>query len=174
MIVRDSALYLTLTRICKRHLHWIGLSEAARDILTTLLVEHYWSNEPMSAEELANITGYSRGSISVALSQLRTLDFIESRIVSGHQGRGRRPTHFALTKGLSGIVMFGVRRLSLELESMLGELEVLQDSSTEGDAPLRSRLKNLENETASNLDNLRKYIRQIRATRIMSEPLVKE
>ncbi|MCK5238129.1 MAG: hypothetical protein KAR33_01205 [Candidatus Thorarchaeota archaeon] len=169
MIGRDSMVYLRITRICKRHLHWVGLSEAARDVLATLLVEHYWSEEPISSEELALITGYSRGSISVAISQLRTLGFIESRIDTSHQGRGRKPTYYVLTEGLSGLVMFGVRRLSLELEGMLGEVEALKASVQDDDGRIRGTLSRLEDETAGNLERLRKYIRQIRAARVLSE-----
>ena len=74
-----------------------------------------------------------------------------------------------LTEGLSGLVMFGVRRLSLELEGMLGEVEALKASVHDDDGNIRETLSRLEDETAGNLERLRKYIRQIRAARVLSE-----
>ena len=70
---RDSLVYSKLIRLCKKQLQWIGLSEAARDILVVLLVEKYWTSKQLSPEEIAILTGYSRGSISIALSKLRPL-----------------------------------------------------------------------------------------------------
>ena len=64
---RDSIVYSKLIRLCKKQLQWIGLSEAARDILVVLLVEKYWTKKQLSREEIGVLTGYSRGSISAAL-----------------------------------------------------------------------------------------------------------
>lgn len=171
---RDSLVYIKLSRISKKHLHWIGLSEAARDVLASLLVEHYWTHEPLSSDDLAELTGYSRGSISVAISQLRNLGFIESRIDTSHPGRGRKPTYYEINEGLSGIVTFGVRRLSLELEGILREVEAMRLTLDDYDVDGRAALNSLEEETNRNLEQLRKYTRQIVASRVLSEAKVTE
>ncbi|MFW9803636.1 MAG: hypothetical protein ACFFFC_13335, partial [Candidatus Thorarchaeota archaeon] len=121
MTNRDSISYVKFLRMCKKHLQWIGLSEAARDILSVLMADYYWSGHPSSPESLSAVTGYSRGSISVAISQLKSLGFIEGRVDTGQEGRGRRPTLYALSEGLSGLIMFGIRRLGIELEGILTE-----------------------------------------------------
>jgi DNA-binding transcriptional regulator GbsR (MarR family) len=171
MANHDSLIYIKLSRITKKHLHWIGLSEAARDVLTALLVEHYWTREPLSTDDLVELTGYSRGSISVAISQLRNLGFIESRLDTSHPGRGRKPAFYEVAEGMSGIVTFGVRRLSLELEGILREVESMKLSIDTSDIAGRNALDILEEETNRNLDQLRKYTRQIIASRVLSETI---
>lgn len=168
MTDRDSHNYMKLIRMCKRHLQWIGLSEASRDILATLLVETYWSGQALSPEELATLTGYSRGSISVAISQLRSLGFIETRVDSSHIGRGRRPTQYILVEGLSGLVNFGVRRLSVELEGLLAELEAFRVGLDSTDAQAHAALVALESEASRNLEELRKQARKILSTKAAS------
>lgn len=169
MVNRDSLIYNKLSRVTKKHLHWIGLSEAARDVLASLLVEHYWTKEPLSTDDLVHLTGYSRGSISVAISQLRNLGFIESRIDTDHPGRGRKPAFYEIAEGMSGVVTFGVRRLSLELEGILREVESMKLSLDASDTEGRKALVVLEEEASRNLDQLRKYTRQIIASRVMAE-----
>jgi DNA-binding transcriptional regulator GbsR (MarR family) len=161
MTQRDSITYVKLTRICKKHLQWVGLPEAAKDILATLLVENYWSGEPLSPEDLSTIVGYSRGSISVALSQLRSLGFIESRIGMKNTGRGRRPTLFAVSEGLSGLVLFGVRRVGIEIEGILTELESLRSSTEPEDVEGQKALDLLEKEATTNAHKLREILRRI-------------
>ena len=167
---RDSHTYLKLVRISKRHIQWIGLSEAAHDILAFLLVESYWTGGSLSPEELSSLAGYSRGSISVAISQLRSLGFIESRIDTTQSGRGRRATLYATTEGLSGLILFGIRRLTLELEGFLGELEAMSVSLGENETKARSALDSLESEVNMNLIQLRKDARKMlssKATRVL-------
>jgi DNA-binding transcriptional regulator GbsR (MarR family) len=174
IVNRDSLVYIKLSRITKKHLHWIGLSEAAQDVLTALLVEHYWTKEPLSTDDMLDLTGYSRGSISVAISQLRNLGFIESRTDTSHPGRGRKPTFYEVAEGMSGIVTFGVRRLSLELEGILREVESMKFTIDVSDTVGRNALNALGEETNRNLDQLRKYTRQIIASRVLSETITIE
>ena len=74
---RDSLAYEKLVTLCRRQLKWLGLSDASRDVLALLLVESYWTGDALTPEEVCTSTGYSRGSISVALSQLSSLGFID-------------------------------------------------------------------------------------------------
>ena len=161
MTDRDSLSYIKLVRICKKHLQWVGLSEAARDILAVLLTENYWTGDPISPEELSSITGYSRGSISVAISQLRSLGFIESRMDMSQEGRGRRPTLYTLSEGLSGLIMFGIRRLNIELEGMLTEIMTMKATIDSRDEVAVKALTALELEANSNADRLREFTRRI-------------
>ncbi|MCK5264615.1 MAG: hypothetical protein KAR03_03325 [Candidatus Thorarchaeota archaeon] len=161
MTDRDSLSYIKLVRICKKHLQWVGLSEAARDILAVLLTENYWSGDPISPEVLSSITGYSRGSISVAISQLRSLGFIESRVDMKQEGRGRRPTLYTLSEGLSGLIMFGIRRLNIELEGMLTEIMTMKAMIDSQDEVAVNALTAMEREANSNADRLREFTRRI-------------
>ncbi|MFW9891774.1 MAG: hypothetical protein ACFFFO_06210, partial [Candidatus Thorarchaeota archaeon] len=166
---RDSVSYIKFLRICKKHLQWIGLSEAARDILSVLLTEYYWSSEALSPEELASITGYSRGSISVAISQLRSLGFIETRVDTTQEGRGRRPTLYALSEGLSGLIMFGIRRLGVELEGILNETNAMQMSTDRDEKIAVEALAKLTREAKRNSEQLREYTRVILSTKMLEE-----
>ena len=145
------------------------MSEAARDILSVLLTEYYWSNDALSPEELASITGYSRGSISVAISQLRSLGFIETRIDTSQEGRGRRPTLYALSEGLSGLIMFGIRRLGVELEGILNEVNAMQVSIDRGEKVALEALTSLSKEARRNAEQLREYTRTILSTKVLEE-----
>ncbi|MHA1959904.1 MAG: hypothetical protein ACW99U_06715 [Candidatus Thorarchaeota archaeon] len=169
MTDRDSIVYEKLVRVCRRHIQWIGLSEAARDILAVLLVENYWSGDPLSPEALSSITGYSRGSISVAVSQLRTLGFIETRMGPKQKGRGRPPTYYALTEGLSGLVMFGVRRLSVEIEGILTGVDAIKMALDVDEIEARRALVTLEQEATSITTKLREYTRKMLTRRVPSE-----
>ncbi|MFW9808383.1 MAG: hypothetical protein ACFFE6_03290 [Candidatus Thorarchaeota archaeon] len=169
MTDRDSVSYIKFLRICKKHLQWIGLSEAARDILSVLLTEYYWSSEALSPEELASITGYSRGSISVAISQLRSLGFIETRVDTTQEGRGRRPTLYALSEGLSGLIMFGIRRLGVELEGILNETNAMQMSTDRDEKIAVEALAKLTREAKRNSEQLREYTRVILSTKMLEE-----
>lgn len=169
MTDRDSVSYIKFLRICKKHLQWIGLSEAARDILSVLLTEYYWSSEALSPEELASITGYSRGSISVAISQLRSLGFIETRVDTTQEGRGRRPTLYALSEGLSGLIMFGIRRLGVELEGILNETNAMQISTDRDEKIAVEALAKLTREAKRNSEQLREYTRVILSTKVLEE-----
>lgn len=169
MTDRDSVLYTRFLRICKKHLQWIGLSEAARDILSLLLTEYYWSHDALSPEEIASMTGYSRGSISVAISQLRSLGFIETRVDTTQEGRGRRPTLYALSEGLSGLIMFGIRRLGVELEGMLNETTALQMSIDTDEKAAVQALTALTKEAKRSAEQLREYTRTILSTKVLEE-----
>ncbi|MFW9807464.1 MAG: hypothetical protein ACFFFK_12115 [Candidatus Thorarchaeota archaeon] len=169
MTDRDSVLYIKFLRICKKHLQWIGLSEAARDILSVLLAEYYWSSEAISPEELASVTGYSRGSISVAISQLRSLGFIETRIDTNQEGRGRRPTLYALSEGLSGLIMFGIRRLGVELEGILNETNAMQGTVDKNEKRAIDALAALTKEAKRNAEQLREYTRTILSIKVLEE-----
>ncbi len=169
MVQHDSMAYRNLHRIIRKHLQWIGLSDAARDILSSLLVEFYWTHKPLSTDDLVELTGYSRGSISVAVSQLKSLGFIESRVITSHSGPGRRPVLYELTDGISGIVMFAVRRVSIELEGLLREIEGMRLSMDDSEFEERSSLAWLQKETERNLDHIRKYLRQIIASEALSK-----
>ncbi|MFW9814015.1 MAG: hypothetical protein ACFFF9_16250, partial [Candidatus Thorarchaeota archaeon] len=142
---------------------------AARDILSVLLTEYYWSSEALSPEELASITGYSRGSISVAISQLRSLGFIETRVDTKQEGRGRRPTLYALSEGLSGLIMFGIRRLGVELEGILNETNAMQISTDRDEKIAVEALAKLTREAKRNSEQLREYTRVILSTKVLEE-----
>ncbi|MHA1902862.1 MAG: hypothetical protein ACXADL_03985 [Candidatus Thorarchaeota archaeon] len=169
MANRDSLSYSKFVRVCKRHLQWIGLSESARDLLAFLLVERYWSGGPLSPEELSTLSGYSRGSVSVAISQLRSLGFVESRVDMNQPGRGRRPTLYAITDGLSGLVMFGLRRLTVEVEGILSDLESMKIELDASDSKARKAIESLEAEAEHNLNQLRKDSRKHRVGRTQSK-----
>ncbi|MHA1909797.1 MAG: hypothetical protein ACW98Y_21045 [Candidatus Thorarchaeota archaeon] len=165
MTYRDSISYLKTVRITKRHLNWVGLSESARDILAFLVTERYWSNESLSHEELSMMTGYSRGSISGGITQLNSLGFIESRIDAKQESKGRRTTRYAVNDGLTGLIAFGIRRLSIELEGMLNELGTVKMGVERKDNQSLTALALLEEEAKHNLEKLRKNSRELLLTK---------
>ena len=128
MAERDSLAYEKLVRLCRRQLKWLGLSEASRDVLSMLLVESYWSGDSLTPEEICDATGFSRGSISVALSQLSGLGFIDGHSDPTQKGRGRKRTKYTISEGLSGLVVFGIRKLRVDLEGIITELAAIESN----------------------------------------------
>ncbi|MHA2424255.1 MAG: hypothetical protein ACXAEF_05675 [Candidatus Thorarchaeota archaeon] len=171
MTYRDSISYLKTVRITKRHLNWVGLSESARDILAFLVTDRYWSNESLSHEELSTMTGYSRGSISGGITQLSSLGFIESKIDAKQESKGRRTTRYAVNDGLTGLIAFGIRRLSIELEGMINELGTVKMDVERKDAQSLTALALLEDEAKHNLEKLRKNSRDLLLTKDRSKEM---
>ncbi len=154
MAERNPVSFFKLVSLCKKHIQWVGLSDASLDILALLLAEKYWSKEPMSPEEIETITGYSRGTISVALSQLKGLGFIDGILDTAQKGRGRKRTKYAISGGLSGLIAFGVRKLDIELGSMIEELQALMETIGD-DASAEKMISALEEEARTNISLLK-------------------
>ncbi|MHA2357130.1 MAG: hypothetical protein ACXADC_18315 [Candidatus Thorarchaeota archaeon] len=154
-----------LANIFKTHLRWVGLSEAAQDILAILMVENYCTNEGLSPEEIRSITGFARSSISVILSQLKILGLVEGKLDLERKRKGRRRMLFHVKGGIGGLTLFGVRRLAVELQSLLDEMEILRQGSSSDDETSLRMLSFLEEETTTNLSHLNKCIRWIKSTK---------
>ncbi|MFW9849578.1 MAG: hypothetical protein ACFFF4_10565 [Candidatus Thorarchaeota archaeon] len=165
MVKRDSVAYTRLVALCRRQIGWLGLSEAARDTLALLLVEDYWSNEPLSPEEICSLTGYSRGSMSVVLSQLKSLGFIEGRTDVGQKGRGRRRVRYSMNQGLSGLVIFGLRKLRIDLEGLVGEMSAIEELLGSDEKSEKLIVLQLIDEATRNIAHLRDAVTQILSSR---------
>ncbi len=70
---------------------------------------------PLSPEEICSITGFSRSSVSVIISQLEVIGIVDGLIDSSQTGRGRRRTLYSISGGLSSLTLFGIKRISVEL-----------------------------------------------------------
>lgn len=165
---RDSVVFMRLVRLCKKHIQWVGLSDAAHDILALLLVEKYWSKEPMAPEDIETATGYSRGTISVVFSQLRGLGFIDGILDTDQKGRGRKRTKYAISGGLSGLIAFGVKKLDVELGSLVEELQALMeiiDESTSAEDTIIA----LDEEAQRNIAHLKDATMRILASKARAD-----
>ena len=125
MIHKDSAVYRELIRAYRNNLRWIGVSDSARNVLAFLLAENQWTDESQSPEDISNETGLARSSISSIMSQLTGLGLVESEIDPTDEVVGRRKNLHTVSKGLSGLVMFGLRRLVLQLQDLAEELKTI-------------------------------------------------
>ena len=163
MKARDSLVYTKLIRLCKKQLQWIGLSEAARDILVVLLIERYWTNKQLSPEEIAVLTGYSRGSISVALSQLKTLGFVDGYSDFEQTGRGRKRIRYSISGGFLGLINFGIRRIRMDFEGINEEIQAMKLFLDPSETNARRALELIEKETALGASHLRRYAASIKS-----------
>ena len=171
MTEKDSVTYMRLIRMCKKHLQWVGLSEASHDILALLLVENYWSETPLSPEDISTITGYSRGTISVSLAQLKSLGFIDSILDPDQKGRGRKRIMYTITGGLSGLIAFGVKKLDIELGGMIDELGALRETISPNEMKANKTIGSLEDEAQRNILLLRETAHEIRMTKARLDTL---
>lgn len=166
---RDSIVYSKLIRLCKKQLQWIGLSEAARDILVVLLVEKYWTNKQLSPEEIAVLTGYSRGSISVALSQLKTLGFVDGYSDFEQTGRGRKRIRYSLSGGFLVLINFGIRRIRMDFEGINEEIQSMKLFLDPSETNAKRALELIEKETALGASYLKEYAARIKSKAIESD-----
>ncbi|MHA1909827.1 MAG: helix-turn-helix domain-containing protein [Candidatus Thorarchaeota archaeon] len=122
MTHRESIAYNELLRAYRNNLRWLGLSDSARNVLAFLLTEKQWTDQPQSPEDICNATGLARSSISAIMSQLTSLGFVESEIDTSEEVVGRRKTLHRVGKGLTGLILFGLRRLNVELQALVNDL----------------------------------------------------
>ena len=162
---RDSLAYDRMVKLTRRQLGWLGLSEASRDVLALLLVEDYWTGSPLSPEEICKMSGYSRGSMSVILSQLKSLGFIEGQTDSNQKGRGRRRVRYSMNGGLSGLVIFGIRKLRIDLEGLVGEMTAIEELLGKEEAAERDIIIQLIDEASRNVTHLRHVATKILSSR---------
>lgn len=156
-----------LSNIIKKHLRWVGLSESAQDVLAVLIVENYCTGKALSPEEICSITGFARSSISVIISQLEVLGFIVGRLDTEQKRQGRKRTLFHVTGGISGLALFGLRRLVVELKDLLDEIEAIKVGvASDNEASIRL-LSVLEEESAINLEHLEKCSRWIKSSKAL-------
>ena len=154
-----------LANVFKKHLRWVGLPEAAQNILAILMVENYCTGKGLSPEEIRSNTGFARSSISIILSQLKILGFVEGKLDLDRKGQGRRRTFFQVTGGIGGLALFGVRRLAVEFESLLDELDILRVGLPSDDETSLRMLSFFVEETTANLSHLNKCMRWIKSTK---------
>lgn len=166
---RDSVTFLRLVRLCKKHIQWVGLSEAAHDILALLLVENYWSGNALTPEEISTVNGYSRGTISVSLSQLKSLGFIDGILDPEQRGRGRKRIKYAITDGLSGLITFGVKKLDFELGAIIDELGALKEIIDDDGSKASKAIIAIEEEAQRNIVHLKEVAREIRKTKVRAQ-----
>ncbi len=166
---RDSVTFTRLVRLCKKHIQWVGLSEAAHDILALLLVENYWSGNALTPENISEINGYSRGTISVSLSQLKSLGFIDGILDPNQRGRGRKRIKYAITDGLSGLIAFGVKKLDFELGAIIDELGALREIIDDDGGRASRTIIALETEAQRNIVHLKEVAREIRKSKVRAQ-----
>lgn len=162
---KDSAAYERFVRICKKHLRWLGLSGASRDVLTVLLLENYWSGKPLSPEEICSLTGFSRSSVSVIISQLEVIGIVDGHIDSSQTGRGRRRTLYSVSGGLSSLTLFGIKRIAVELQDLIDDVE----SITPDDKKMKAVFTDLRDEASGNLTNLIGCAREVNTRQAKSK-----
>ena len=126
MTHRDTMAYTELNRAYRNSLRWLGLSDSARNVLAFLLTEEQWTDNAQSPEDICNATGLARSSVSAIMSKLAGLGLIESEIDLSEEVIGRRRTLHKVGRGLSGLATFGLRRLVVQLQDLVGELKVVQ------------------------------------------------
>jgi DNA-binding transcriptional ArsR family regulator len=126
MAHRDTIGYTELNRAYRNSLRWLGLSDSARNVLAFLLTEQQWTANSQSPEDICKATGLARSSVSAIMSKLTGLGLIESEIDLSEEVVGRRRTLHKVGRGLSGLAIFGLRRLVVQLQDLAGELKAAQ------------------------------------------------
>jgi len=141
MVNRDSITYDEILRAYRNNIRWLGLSDSARNVMAFLLTENQWTGEPQSPEDIGKATGLARSSISAIMSQLIGLGLVESKVDTSEDVRGRRRTLHTVNRGLSGLILFGLRRLVVQLQDIVGELRATAGSTAKDDSKAQKILE---------------------------------
>ncbi|MHA1637637.1 MAG: hypothetical protein ACTSUB_06430, partial [Candidatus Thorarchaeota archaeon] len=99
-------------------------------IIAALLIEKQSTNQPLSAGDLSEITGYSRSMISAGLSQLETLQIIEKNAGRNAGRKGRRRTTLALRKSMNELLLQGIMNSLNEFHRIEENVRQMQIEST--------------------------------------------
>ncbi|TXT57525.1 MAG: hypothetical protein BAJATHORv1_10227 [Candidatus Thorarchaeota archaeon] len=114
-----------IRRITKRHIDWLNQSDATLDILSAVVACHYTGQKWLYADSICDLTGYARSTVSVVLSQLKSLNILLSKSDATNQSTGRRRQLYGLEDGFHEILRFSLRRVVLELNYMSNDLDIL-------------------------------------------------
>ncbi|MHA1948348.1 MAG: hypothetical protein ACXAAO_15850 [Candidatus Thorarchaeota archaeon] len=152
MVFKDSLGYDELRRTYRNNLGWLGLNDSEREVLSFLLVENQWTDNPQSPEDIANATGLARSTISAIMSKLIGLGLTETIMdISTGDVVGRRKNFYKVRRGLSGIIIFGVRRIVVELNNLVSDLNTSLNLLDKKDHGARDILRQSIDEAHSSL-----------------------
>jgi DNA-binding transcriptional regulator GbsR (MarR family) len=115
-------------RYIEKQVEWLGLAKNTGPVLALLYLRKYSGGERLSAEEIAEMTGYSRNYVSMILSQLEVLGLVYGEVDHDQTGRGRRRHLYAIDEAFTSLAALGTRRAIDRLEESLRELEYLDET----------------------------------------------
>jgi DNA-binding transcriptional regulator GbsR (MarR family) len=118
-----------VVRFFEESVERLGLSKNAGSVLAVLYAEKYNSGRKLSLEELAKATSYSRSSVTLILSQLKSLGIVQETMDSKQSGRGRRRILYDLEDGVKSPMALLVAQIRACLQDTIGEIEFLLEAN---------------------------------------------
>ncbi|MFX1261987.1 MAG: hypothetical protein ACFFAZ_07870 [Promethearchaeota archaeon] len=117
-----------LVHFFEKHSEWLGLGRYDGLVLAAIAINEFENNDMLSADEIAEYTGYSRSNIGLILSQLENLGVIAWHSDPSHRGRGRKKHLYRLSKGANSIMRIGLKKVVDRLKDSIEEMRILMET----------------------------------------------
>ncbi len=123
----------SITKLLQITAGMLGLQRSAGSVLAALYLSDFESGGRMSSKEVSDVTGLSRSMISMVLSQLQSLDIIDTHLdVTKKQG-GRRTMLYSLRMGVHDLLKLVIQKYLEQTQRILNDLEQVKSGLPESD-----------------------------------------
>ncbi len=140
-----------IVRLFAKLSEWAGLSDNVAPAAASLFLERYGDENPLGSEDICDVTGYSRANAGLIISQLEALGVISGKRDYQQTGRGRKRLLYKADMGIEGFFGLGVERIIDQLQSMLDDVDAVEDEFGEKDKRLLEMMRDLRNAIEKNL-----------------------
>lgn len=129
--------YNQIIKVLQIGAEMLGLQRSVGSVLATFYATDFESGEKLSAKDVSEATGLSRSMISMVLSQLESLDIIDTYLDGSRKGGGRRTMLFTLRVGIHQLLKMGIKKHLEQVQRILNDLETLKDNIDTDELPSR-------------------------------------
>ncbi len=140
-----------IVRLFAKLSEWVGLSDNIAPAAASLFLQRYGDEKPLGSEDICEITGYSRANAGLIISQLEALGVISGQRDYQQTGRGRKRLLYKTDMNIEGFFALGVERVVDQLQSMLSDIDAVEEEFGEKDKRLLKMMKELRDEIENNL-----------------------
>ncbi len=137
---------------------WLGLQRNAGMALATLYIAKDTDSEKMSAEDIAQVTGYSRSNVSLVLSQLEALNLVASENDDAQTGRGRKRILYTVSKNVTSPISFAVSKIMGQLQELNTALTNIEDHPNDKPKSLMKTIDEFQKEAERTVTSLAKTL----------------
>jgi DNA-binding MarR family transcriptional regulator len=126
-------LFDEIREISRRHLSWVDQSDATLDILSLLIASYYTGDKWLSADQICELSGYARSTVSGIIGQLEDLKLVTVKPDTNSIGQGRRRNLYRLLRGFRDLFLFEIRKVALGINYILRDLSILHTTDLSDD-----------------------------------------
>lgn len=122
-----------ISKILQVTAEMLGLQRSAGSVLASLYLSDFEAGERLSSKDISNSTGLSRSMVSMVLSQMQSLDIIDTHLDASKKGGGRRTMLFSLRMGIHDLLKMVIQKYIEQIHRILNDLEQTKNQITDTD-----------------------------------------